>query len=154
MWMHQLLLADILKFTISVLILENLLWSTVPRAVSPPCTILVNNTYYIFVDIDCTNLIRRIYMSNSNIYVEFLSRDLPLNNSAIMVKLKCLKLLYSLKVMCRIDSQLKKVTLNTLSPMLSGIDKNNFSFFWLFQSFLFVFGFTTLKKKTFIFKYF
>ena len=152
--MHQLLLADILKFTISVLILENLLWSTVPRTVSPPCTILVNNTYYIFVDIDCTNLIRRIYMSNSNIYVEFLSRDLPLNNSAIMVKLKCLKLLYSLKVMCRIDSQLKKVTLNTLSPVLSGIDKNNFSFFWLFQSFLFVFGFTTLKKKTFIFKYF
>ena len=56
--------------------------------------------------------------------------------------------------MCRIDSQLKKVTLNTLSPVLSGIDKNNFSFFWLFQSFLFVFGFTTLKKKTFIFKYF
>ena len=42
------------------------------------------------------------------INVEFLSRDLPLNNSAIMVKWKCLKLLYSSKGMCRIDSQLKK----------------------------------------------
>ena len=43
------------------------------------------------------------------INVEFLSRDLPLNNSAIMVKWKCLKLLYSSKGMCRIDSQLKKL---------------------------------------------
>ena len=56
--------------------------------------------------------------------------------------------------MCRIDRQLKRVALNTLSPTLSGINNNNFSFFWLFQSFLFVFGFTTLKKKIFIFKYF
>ena len=37
----------------------------------------------------------------------FLSRDIPLNNYAIMVKWKCLKLLYSSKGMCRIDSQLK-----------------------------------------------
>ena len=29
------------------------------------------------------------------INVEFLSKDLPLNNSAILVKQKCLKLLYS-----------------------------------------------------------
>ena len=43
------------------------------------------------------------------INVEFLSRDLPLNNSAIMVKWKCLKLLHSWKGMCRIDSQLKKM---------------------------------------------
>ena len=43
------------------------------------------------------------------INVEFLSRDLPLNNSAIMVKWKCLKLLYSSKGMRRIDSQLKKL---------------------------------------------
>ena len=42
--------------------------------------------------------------------VEFLSRDLPLSKPAIMVKWKCLKLLYSLKGMCRIDSRLKKLT--------------------------------------------
>ena len=41
------------------------------------------------------------------INVEFLSRVLPLNNSAFMVKWKCLELLYSSKGMCRIDSQLK-----------------------------------------------
>ena len=89
------------------------------------------------------------------INVEFLSRDLPLNNSAIMVKWKCLKLLYSSKGMCRIDSQLKKLirlkyliletpytffsifswyfivlhTLNFLSPMFSVIVNNNLSFF-------------------------
>ena len=43
------------------------------------------------------------------INVEFLSRDLLLDNSAIMIKRKCLKLLYSSKGMCRIDSQLKKL---------------------------------------------
>ena len=43
------------------------------------------------------------------INVEFLSRDLPPNNFAIMVKWKCLKLLYSSKVMCMIDSQSKKL---------------------------------------------
>ena len=39
--------------------------------------------------------------------VAFLSRDLPLNNSAVLVKWKCLKLLYSSKEICRIDSQLR-----------------------------------------------
>ena len=43
------------------------------------------------------------------INVEFLSGDLPPNNSAIMVKWKCLDLLYSSKEMCRIDSKLKKL---------------------------------------------
>ena len=43
------------------------------------------------------------------INVEFLSKDLPLNNSAIIVKGKILKFLYSSKGMCRIDSQLKKL---------------------------------------------
>ena len=43
------------------------------------------------------------------INVEFLSRDHSLNNFAIMVKRKCLKLLHSSKGMCRIDSQLKKI---------------------------------------------
>ena len=42
------------------------------------------------------------------INVEFLCRDLPLNNSAIM-EIKCLQLLYPSKGMCRIDSQLKKL---------------------------------------------
>ena len=42
------------------------------------------------------------------INVEFLSRYLPLNNSTIMVKWTCLKLLYSSKGICRIDNQLKK----------------------------------------------
>ena len=114
------------------------------------------------------------------INVEFLSRDLPLNNSAIMVKWKCLKLLYSSKRMCRIDSQLKKLihlkyliletpynffsifswyfivlhTLNFLSRMFSGINNNNISFFGFSNLSFFVFGFTTLKKETFIFKYF
>ena len=36
--------------------------------------------------------------------------DLPLNNPAIMVKWKCLEFLYLSKGMCRIDSQLKKLT--------------------------------------------
>ena len=36
---------------------------------------------------------------------EFLSRDLPLNNSATMVKCQCLKLLCSSKGMSRIGSQ-------------------------------------------------
>ena len=112
------------------------------------------------------------------INVEFLSRDLLLNNSAIMVKWKCLTLLYSSKGMCRIDSQSKKLirlkylilatpytffsifswyfivlhTLNVLSPMFSGINSNNFSFFGLSNLSFFVFVFITLlKKKIFIF---
>ena len=114
------------------------------------------------------------------IKVEFLSRDLVLNNSAIMVKWKCLKLLYSSKGMFRIDSQLKKMihlkyliletpytffsifswyfivlhTLNFLSFLFSGINNNNFSFFGFSNLSFFVFVFTTLKKKIFIFKYF
>ena len=43
------------------------------------------------------------------INVKSLSRDLPLNKSAIMIKWKYLKLLYSSKGMWRIDSQLKKL---------------------------------------------
>ena len=112
--------------------------------------------------------------------IEFLNRDLPLNNPAIMVKWKCLKLLYSSKGMCRIDSQLKRLirlkyliletpytffsifswyfivlhTVNFLSPMFPVINKNNFSFFGLSSLSFFVFVFTTLKKKIFIFKYF
>ena len=113
------------------------------------------------------------------INVEFLSRDLPLNNSAIMVKWKCLKFLYSSKGMCSIDSQLKKLirlkylilktaytffsilgwyfivlhTLNFLSLVFSAIS-NIFSFFGFSNLYFFVFVFTTLKKKIFIFKYF
>ena len=56
-------------------------------------------------------IIRKLIVSESvkcEVFnVEFLSRDLSLNNSALMVKWKCLKLLYSSKGMCRIDSQLK-----------------------------------------------
>ena len=110
------------------------------------------------------------------INVEFLSRDLPLNNSAIMVKWKCLKLLYSSKGMCRTDSPLKKMicmeyliletpytfswhfivlpTLNFLSSMFSGINNNDFSFFGFFNFSFFGFVFTTLKTKIFIFKIF
>ena len=114
------------------------------------------------------------------INVEFLSRDLPLNNSAIMVKWKCLKLLYSSKGMCRIDSQLKRLIrlkyliletpyiffstfswyfivlhiLNFLSPMFSGINHNKFSFFWLFQPFLFCVCFCNFKKDNIFIKYF
>ena len=86
---------------------------------------------------------------------KLLSRDLSLHNFAIMVKWKCLKLLYLSKGMCKIDSQSKKWirlkyliletyytffsifswyfivlhTLNFLFPMFSGINNNNFSFF-------------------------
>ena len=110
------------------------------------------------------------------INVKFLSRDLPLNNSATMVKGKCLKLLCSSKGMCRSGSQLKKLirlkyliletpytffsifswyfivlhTLNFLSPMFSGINNNNFSFFGFSNLSFFVFVFTTLKKKIFL----
>ena len=38
-------------------------------------------------------------------------------------------------------------TLNFLSPMFSGINNNNFSFFWLFQPFLFYVCFYNLKKE-------
>ena len=108
--------------------------------------------------------------------VEFLSRYLPLNNSVIMVKWKCLKLLYWSKGMCRIDSQLKKLillkylileppytsfsifswcfkvlhTLNVLSPVFSSINNNNFSFFGSSSLSFYVFVFTTLKKKIFL----
>ena len=88
------------------------------------------------------------------INVGFLSKDLLLDNSAIIVKWKCLKFLYSSKGMCRIHSQLKKLirlkyliletsytfslhsvgillfsTPNTQSPMFSGIKNRDFSFF-------------------------
>ena len=114
--------------------------------------------------------------------LDFLSRDLPLDSSAIMVKWKCLKLLNWLKGMRKIDSQLKKKkmirlkylilettytlfsifnryyivlhTLNFLSPVFSGINSNNVSFFGFSNLSFFVFVFTTLKKKIFIFKYF
>ena len=41
-------------------ILEHLFWRTAPLAVSDPCSILVDNTSYILVDIDCIVLFRRI----------------------------------------------------------------------------------------------
>ena len=107
---------------------------------------------------------------------KFLSRDLPLYNSTIMVKQKCLKLLYSSKGMWRIDSQMISLkyliletlytffsvfswyfivlhTLNFLSPMLSGINNNYFPFFWLFQTFLFCVCFYNFKKENSL-KYF
>ena len=112
--------------------------------------------------------------------VDFLSRDIPRNNSAIMVKWKCLKLLYASKGMSRIDSQLRKLiplkcliletsytflskfsryfivlhTLKFLSPMFLGINNNNFYLFGFSNLSYFVFVFTFLKNKIFIFKYF
>ena len=106
------------------------------------------------------------------INVEFLSKDLPLNNSAIMAKWKCLKLLYSSKGMCRIGTFeifnswntlylfsifsryfIVLYTLNFLSPVFSGVNNNNFSFFGFSNLSFFVFVFTTLKKKIFIFSF-
>ena len=135
----------------------------------------------------CLKILRSMSIVNLFVYktvkcevinVEFLSRDLPLNNSAIMVKWKCLKLLYSSKGMCRIDSQLKKLirlkyliletpytffsifswyfivlhTLNFLSPLFSGINNNNFSFFG-FSNLSFFVCFYNFKKEN-ISKYF
>ena len=58
-----------------------------------------------------TKIIRKLIVSESvkcEVFnVEFLSRDLSLSSSAIMVKWKCLKLLYLSKGMCRTDNQLK-----------------------------------------------
>ena len=114
------------------------------------------------------------------INVKSLSRDLPLNKSAIMIKWKYLKLLYSSKGMWRIDSQLKKLirlkyliletpctffsifrsyfivlyTVNFLSLVFSGIKNKRFSFFGFSNLSFFMFVFTILKKKIFIFKYF
>ena len=48
-------------------ILEHLLWRTVPLAVPDPCSILVDNTSYILVDIDCTVLFRRISSSSRTV---------------------------------------------------------------------------------------
>ena len=92
------------------------------------------------------------------INVEFHSKNLPRNNTAIMVKWKCLKFWYLSKGMCRIDSQfvscLKYLILETpytFSPYSVGIlvllcfqvlTTTTFPFF--------VFVFTTLKKKVFI----
>ena len=68
------------------------------------------------------------------INVEFLSRDLPLNNSAIMVKWKCLKLLHSSKGMCWIDSQSKKlIHIKGLVPEIP---------YTFFSIFIWYFGFT------------
>ena len=92
------------------------------------------------------------------INVVFLSRDIPLNNSAIMVKWKWLRLFYSSKGTCRIDRQLKMLIhlkyLILETCLVLGINNNNFSFFGFSNLSFFVFVFTTLKKKTFIFKYF
>ena len=113
------------------------------------------------------------------INVAFLSRDLPLNTSEIMAKWKCLKVLYSSKGMYRIYRQLKRMirlkylfletpytfplysvgvlvlhTLNTLSPIFSGVSNNKFSFFGFSNLSFFVLFFTSLKKKIFAFKYF
>ena len=114
------------------------------------------------------------------INVEFLSRDLPLNNSAIMVKWKCLKLLYSSKGMFRIDSPLKKLIrlkyliletpytffsifswyfivlhkLNFLSPIhlcFQALTIATFPFLAFLTFLLCVFFFITLKKKTFLY---
>ena len=51
----------------------------------------------------------KLFVKCEVINVEFLSKNIPLNNSAIMVEWKCPKLLYSSKGMCRTDSQLKKI---------------------------------------------
>ena len=62
------------------------------------------------------------------INVKFPSRDLPLNNSAIMVKGKHLKLSYSSKGICRIDKQLKK-----LIPLKHLILETPYTFFSIFN---------------------
>ena len=66
------------------------------------------------------------------INVEFLSRDIHLNNFAIMVKLECLKLLYLSKKIFRIDSQLKKMI--HLKYLILEIPYTFFSIFsWYFK---------------------
>ena len=108
------------------------------------------------------------------INVEFLSRDLPLNNSVIMVKWKCLKLLYSSEAMCRIV-RLKYLILETPYTFFS-IFSWYYSFtrlalyhlcfqvlttitfpifiFWIFQPFFFCVCFYNFKKENIYFKIF
>ena len=145
--------------------------------------ILENSQAYVFNE----DMTKTLYVFNEDktvkcevINVDFLSRDIPRNKSAIMFEWKCLKLLYSSKEMFRIDSQLKKLIplkclileisytffsifsryfivlhiLKFLSPMFLGINNNNFSLFGFSSLSYFVFVFTTLKKKIFIFKCF
>ena len=54
--------------------------------------------------------------------------DLPLNNSAVMVKWKCLKFLYSSKGMWSIDNQLKK-----LMRLKYFILETPYTFFFIFS---------------------
>ena len=110
------------------------------------------------------------------IKVEFLSRDLVLNNSAIMVKWKCLKLLYSSKGMCGIESQFKKMIhlkylflkhlilfsrysvgilvlhltyYHLCSQVLTTTTFPFLAFFGFYNLYFFVFVLSTLKKKHF-----
>ena len=78
--MHQLLLADTLKFTISVLLYLSRISTTnskTPFVKNSPTScvsslyILVNNTYYILADIDGTVLIR-IFLSSSRTIISIL----------------------------------------------------------------------------------
>ena len=65
------------------------------------------------------------------INVEFISKCIPLNNYAITVKRKCLKLLYSSKAMCRIDSQSRKLI--PLKRLILETPYTSFSIFsWYF----------------------
>ena len=89
------------------------------------------------------------------INVEFLSRDLPLNNSVIMVKWKCLKLLYSSKEMYWIDSQSKKLIhlkyliLETLKYTFFSIFSWYFSFTHTEHSIICIFRY--LQQQPFLF---
>ena len=61
-----------------------------------------NPQEHVYSEVICSKNFLNVRLLMSN-------RDLPLKNSAIMVKWKCLKLLHLSKGMCRIDSQLKKL---------------------------------------------
>ena len=90
------------------------------------------------------------------INVKLLSWDLPLNNSAIMVKRKCLKLLY-LSIQEYVDWQsIKKIdkfeifnSWNTLYLLLV-INNNNLSFF-VFYNLSFLCLFLQLSKRKYLF---
>ena len=78
------------------------------------------------------------------INVAFLSRDLPLNNSEIMAKWKCLKVLYSSKGMYRIYCQLK-----TMIRLKYLFLETPYTFFSIF-SWCFSFTHTTLYHLFFL----
>ena len=119
--MHQFLLAEIFKFIFScrkefLEIFRIFIWNfnhhfqnnvceNSPTRCAPPCSFLVNNTYYILVDIYCTVLIRRIYISNSRTIISIIQNQCEICQQCCEVNIEKVVLVYF------------QLTLNRLYPL-------------------------------------